>query len=238
MKNNRKPAPTQSACVDCQHCAFSGMCREYLFERKIAMFETSLKRKMKIRAGELLYDEGDAVTSLIAVRRGFFKTVSQDGEIINFHTPGQLIGGDDLYRGIHRNRVIAVTDTDVCKIDYSALYGLSQVTEGVFMFVVNMLSEAINDNQQMLDVLSTQDSVARVLGFFRLLAGRNAGKHFADEKCHIPLSQKELSGLLGISESTLWRVMRRPEVEKLTEVRWGKVCINADLMCQSGGTET
>lgn len=232
MKNNRKPAPAQSACVDCQHCAFAGMCREYLFERKIAIFETSLKRKMKTRAGELLYDEGDTVTSLIAVRRGFFKTVDQSGVIINFHTPGQIIGGDDLYRGIHRNRVIAVTDTDVCKIDYSALYGLSQVTEGVFMFVVNMLSESINDNQQMVNVLSTQDSLARVLGFFRLLAGRNAGKHFTDEQCHIPLSQKELSELLGVSVATLGRVMRWLEVENLIDVKRRKVFINADLMCQ------
>lgn len=58
-------------------------------------------------------------------------------------------------------------------LDYSEMYGLSQITLGTFRNMVNLLSETAYENQQMIKVLVQPDTFLKVTSFILLMAERN-----------------------------------------------------------------
>jgi CRP/FNR family transcriptional regulator, anaerobic regulatory protein len=96
-------------------------------------------------------------------------------------------------------------------LDYSEMYGLSQITLGTFRNMVNLLSETAYENQQMIKVLVQPDAFLKVTSFILLMAERNKIKFFTEDNFSLPLTQKDLSSLLGISPVTLRRVLDKLE---------------------------
>ncbi len=198
-------------CVDCQHCIFSEICKECMFTQNIPIFNRAFQRKVFLSQGRALFNIGDKVKYLIAIRSGCLKIIDQDNILLNLQTPGQLIGGEDLHNGYYRTSAIALQDTEVCMLDYSEIYGLSQITLGTFRNMVNLLSETAYENQQMIKVLVQPDAFLKVTSFILLMAERNKIKFFTEDNFSLPLTQKDLSSLLGISPVTLRRVLDKLE---------------------------
>lgn len=60
-------------CVTCEKCCFGKMCKDYLFDNSLNLFNQSLQRNKAMRKGEYLYRCGDSITYLMALRSGTVK---------------------------------------------------------------------------------------------------------------------------------------------------------------------
>jgi CRP-like cAMP-binding protein len=79
-----------------------------------------------LRAGEVVFDPGDACTGLVVVRSGYVELVAPDpaagggsgGRTVARHGPGEAVGEADLLLGRPRAlRAVAVTDARVLEVD-------------------------------------------------------------------------------------------------------------------------
>lgn len=213
-------------CVDCQHCIFAEICKECMFTQHVPTFTHALQRKVQIRQGHYLFTAEEDVKYLIAVRSGCFTVVDKDNTLLGVYTPGQLIGGENLYLSHYHTTAIAVQDAEVCMLDYSAMYGLSQLTLGTFSHTIKLLSEMANENLKMIKVLIQHDAFMKVAMFILLMSERNTEKAFSALPFSLPLQQKEIASLLGITASTLRRSIATLEAEKCIEIKSRKIIIN------------
>lgn len=221
-------------CVDCQHCIFGEICKECMFTQHMPAFTHALQRKVQIREGKHLFTVGEDVRHFIAVRSGCFTVVDKDNTLLGVYTPGQLIGGENLYHSHYHTTAIAVQDAEVCMLDYSAMYGLSQLTLGTFTHTIKLLSETANDNLKMIKVLIQHDAFMKVAMFILLMSERNKEKSFSVQPFVLPLQQKEIASLLGITTSTLRRSIVKLEAEKCIEVKSRKIWINDSEILRRG----
>lgn len=192
-------------CIDCEHCAFTGICRDYLFDEPLPYFISSLERKVSLTAGQTLYSTGEPVKHLFALRSGFMKQVNSKNQIINLLVPGELVNGEDGYPGRHRTTTVAVTDAQVCQLDYARLYPLSQVTTNTFSHAMSMLSKAAFNHQRMTTVLMQPDAKRKIAAFILLIHLRFCEAGFTDNCIKLPVIYRELAQLLGVSTVTLRR---------------------------------
>jgi CRP/FNR family transcriptional regulator len=141
------------------------------------LLRTHCSEEFKSGRGNV-YSPQEEVKHLIAVRSGCFTVVDEDKTLFAVYTPGQLIGGENLYRSHYHTTAIAVQDAEVCMIDYSAMYGLSQLTLGTFSHTIKLLSETADDNLKMIKVLLQHDAFKKVAMFILLMSERNKAKSF------------------------------------------------------------
>lgn len=194
-------------CVSCEKCCFGKMCKDYLFDNCLTLFTQSLQRKKEIKKGEHLYRCGDTITHLMALRTGTVKIYDINGNIINVKTPGQVIGTEDLHAPTYRYQAVAATDIQLCLLERSRIYDLSQITENFINYVTDILSFEIAEQQKMIAVLVSPDTQAKVREFLKLIAQRYAWYGFSASNIPLPVTFKEMAMLLGVSISSLNRAL-------------------------------
>ncbi|EEM1159067.1 Crp/Fnr family transcriptional regulator [Salmonella enterica subsp. enterica serovar Panama] len=218
-------------CVDCAHCAFTAICRDYLFQERLGVFVDSLQRKSPYKKGDIIFNPGEPVRHLIALRSGFIKIYDADDQLRGVMLPGQLIGSEDMFQCRHQRRAVAATDVTVCLIDSARIYLLSQVTTHANRHFLDMFSKAASEYQEMLTVMMQSTAQKKVSAFFALMMTRNVNGGFQKNKLSLPLTQKELASLLGISPMTLRRVITGLIKEKTISItRDGILILNKNSL--------
>lgn len=212
-------------CVACEYCIFSALCKDYLFEGKVDFFIESLERKVPYRSGALLFDIGQRVETLIALRRGMVGIYDANNTLIHLLSPGLLVSGEDFCGGYYRVRAVALTDVETCILDYSRMYGLSQITSGTFTHTLNLVSSACRENQRMMQVLNQSDARQKVLAFLTLMRQRNLENGFAPDIIDIPVKHKELASMLGLAAVTLRRILAELSQQGIIDARLRQVVI-------------
>lgn len=209
-----------SPCVSCDKCCFGKMCKDYLFDNCVTLFTQSLQRKKELEKGQYLYHPGDTITHLMALRTGTVKIYDPAGNIVNVKTPGQVIGTEDLYTQTYHYQAVAATDIQLCLLERSRIYDLSQITENFINYVTDMLSFEIAEQQKMISVLVSPDALAKVRGYLRLIAQRYEWYGFSAHNIPLPMTFKEMATLLGVSISSLNRALT--ELKESEEIAMDK----------------
>lgn len=197
-----------------------------MFTKHLPAFTLALQRKVQIRQGQHLFTIGEDVRHLFAIRSGCFTLIDKDNTLLGVYTPGRLIGGENLYLSHYHTTAIAVQNAEVCMLDYSAMYGLSQLTLGTFSHTIKLLSETANENLKMIKALIQHDTFLKVAMFILLMSERNSEKSFSVLPFPLPLQKKEIASLLGITNATLRRSIAKLEAKKCIEVKSRKIMIN------------
>jgi CRP/FNR family transcriptional regulator len=92
--------------IHCQNCSLSELCIPFsLNEKELDILDDIIERKKPFHKGELLFEDGDKMQALYAVRSGTFKTfiVNEEGEeqITGFHLAGDVFGFDAIATSEH-----------------------------------------------------------------------------------------------------------------------------------------
>lgn len=196
---------TTSLCVTCDKCCFGKMCNDYLFESSVTLFMKSLQRKKVIKKNDNLYRHGEPITHLMALRSGTVKIYDAESKIVNVKIPGQIIGTEDLYANTYFYQAIAATDVQVCLLDRSRIYDLSQITEKFIKYITDILSLEIAEQQKMISILASTDTQTKVYGYLNLISERYERYGFSAQQGQLPITFKEMAVILGISTSSLNR---------------------------------
>ncbi len=177
------------------------------------MFIKDLARKKYIAKNTYIYEIGTPVTALYALRRGVAKIYDSQKVLQGIFFPGQVIGADELFTELHQYSVQAATEVEVCELQNTHFYHLSQITSDFTHFIIGILSRSAREKQQFISVLVNSDGLQKVSDFIQLMVTINKEYGFERNILELPLNKKELAQVLGISQSTLSRAFDTLKVQ-------------------------
>ena len=178
--------------------------------------------RRKIKAGETLYREGDKFTYLYAVRSGTLKSslILTDGreQVSGFHIAGELVGLDGVAQGRHASATMALEDTEVCAISYTALADLAISTAGMQHIVSRMMSREILREHSLMMLLGSMNAEERLAAFLLNLSQRYAARGYSEREFHLRMSRAEIGSYLGMKLETVSRAFSAFQQQGLLEV--------------------
>ncbi|AWL11958.1 Regulatory protein HlyX [Saliniradius amylolyticus] len=212
-----------SGTIHCQNCSFSQLCLPFsLSENEMAKLDDIIQRKRPFQKNDTLFQSGDPLTNLYAVRTGTFKTytVTPDGEeqIIGFHLPGDVVGFDAIQNSAHRSTAMALETAMVCEIPYSTLENLSGDLPRLRQQVMRMMSQEIFADQEMFLLLNKRTATQRLAFFLSQLGRRYGERGFSAKEFRLTMTRAEIGNFLGLTVETISRLLTRFQQEGLIQV--------------------
>ena len=178
--------------------------------------------RRRIKAGDTLYREGDKFQYLYAVRSGTLKSslMLSDGreQVSGFHIAGELVGLDGVAQGKHASATMALEDTEVCAISYTALTELAISTSGMQHIVSRLMSREILREHTLMMLLGSMNAEERLAAFLLNLSQRYAARGYSATEFHLRMSRAEIGSYLGMKLETVSRTFSAFQQQGLLEV--------------------
>lgn len=200
--------------VTCQDCSLSELCLPRgLKHSELEQLERIVRHSRPIHPGDHLFDVGDPMQSLYAIRSGSIKayvlTSQGEEEILGFYLPGELLGFDGFQTGYHSCAAVAQETTSVCKVPFSALENLCQTLPGLHHELYRVIGREISKEQAMLLSLRRKNARERVASFLLNLSERLEARGLAADEFHLSMSRQDIANYLGLTEETVCRLFSR-----------------------------
>ncbi|MDF2180159.1 fumarate/nitrate reduction transcriptional regulator Fnr [Aliiglaciecola sp. CAU 1673] len=228
--------------ISCQNCSISQLCLPFsLNERELGKLDDIIQRKRPFQKNERLFQSGDKLSSLYAVRSGSFKsfTLAPDGEeqIIAFHLPGDIIGFDAVSTQEHKSFAQALETSMVCEIPFNTLETLSGDLPRLRSQVMRMMSSEILEDQEMFLLLNKRTAHQRLAYFLTSLASRYQQRGFSATQFRLSMTRAEIGNYLGLTVETISRLLTRFQKQELIKVE-GKFITLLQPQVLKDGQET
>lgn len=214
---------TSNFAIHCQSCSFSQLCLPFnLNENELGKLDDIIQRKKPFQKNQRLFQAGEELHALYAVRSGSFKsfTVSEDGEeqITAFHLPGEIIGFDGLIQNRHQSFAQALETSMVCEIPYTTLDELSGDFPKLRQQIMRLMSNEIQQDQEMFMLLNKRTAEERLAYFIASLSTRFYSRGFSAHEFRLTMTRGEIGNYLGLTVETISRLLTRFQKEELIAV--------------------
>jgi CRP/FNR family transcriptional regulator len=162
------------------------------------------------RPKTVLFREGNPNPNLYELRSGHVKltSVMEDGrqQILRIGTPGHLLGFESLEHDTHTYTVTTLDEAEICTIPKKLLQTTFSVTPVVLSRINKKLTEELEMAEEMICLLGMKNSSERVASFLLSLSGKDEDN---DDTGNLPLhlSREEIANILGLTTTTVCRVM-------------------------------
>ncbi len=208
----------------CKSCTLRELCLPYgLREPDLSAVDKVVKRRHKLKKGELLYRFGDPLKSLYAIRSGALKTTSLLGDgraqVMGFYLSGELLGMDAINTDHHPCSAEALEASEVCEISYSDLEGLAQEIPGLQHQLLRIMSREITQDEQLLMMLGQMSAEERLASCLMSFSKRRARLGLAESDLKLSMSRRDLGDYLGLALETVSRLFSRFQDEGLISVQ-------------------
>jgi len=200
--------------IHCQNCSISELCIPFsLDEKELNTLDSIIDRKRPIHKGEQIFQDGDKMQSLYAIRSGTFKTftVNEQGEeqITGFHLAGDLLGFDSIATGEHPSFAKALETSMVCEIPYNTLDELSNTMPKLKKQILRMMSTEIRSDQEMLTLLNRKNAEQRLATFITTLAARYYARGLSPVEFRFSMTRSDIGNYIGLTVETISRLLNR-----------------------------
>ena len=208
----------------CINCITRALCLHDHFEaHELETLTSQYTQKLKIKAGDPIFHNGDPIHSLYTVRVGFVKVEyclpNGQHQVNHFATNGDLIGADGIANGKHQLDAIALTDGELCSINFSRIQSLMKESVSLHKAIDYAMSREINNIQEHLFSLGSH-CVEQKLAFFLLHLHHKLGAlHSNLRALRLPMSRDELKSYLGVTTESLSRAFTNLEKKGYFKVR-------------------
>ena len=199
--------------VTCNNCSLDKICLPRgLTKDEIEDIDVVIKRKKTLQKGEYIYREGDELKSLLAIKSGTAKLISNDEHgsehILDVLLPGELLGFDGLYNNKHTCSVIALETLSVCELPVTDLEGLSKLVPGLMRELFLHAGEKINEDRSKI-ILKNVPAEERLAYFLLNLSRRYKKRGFSANEFTLTLTRQEIGTHLGIALETVSRLLKK-----------------------------
>lgn len=220
MKSNQSKIKSH---INCQNCSISELCLPFsLNEQELDSLDNIIDRKKPIHKGEKLFQSGDNMHSLYAVRSGTFKTykINEHGEqqITGFHLAGDLLGFDALATATHPSFASALETSMVCEIPYNTLDALSNQMPTLKKQILRMMSLEICSDKELLMILNHKNAEQRLATFISNLSDRFKKRGFSPSEFRLTMTRGDIGNYIGLTVETISRILNRFHKDDLIEV--------------------
>lgn len=216
--------------ANCKDCSLSGLCLPLsLNMQDMEALDDIVKRGRPLKKNEMLFRQGDAFSSVFAIRSGALRTfsVTDAGEeqITGFHLPSELVGLSGMDTETYPVSAQALETTSVCEIPFDRLDELSVLLPQLRRQLMRIMSREIRDDQQMMMLLSKKTADERIATFLINLSARFSARGFSANQFRLPMSRNEIGSYLGLAVETVSRVFTRCQASGLLEAEGKEVRI-------------
>ena len=192
--------------------------------------DSIINRRKRIKRGEYLYRSGDSFRSLYALRTGFFKTVlnSENGQehVTGFHMTGELLGLDAICNDSHSCNAIALEDSEICEIPYSALESLCREIPALQHQFHKIMSREISRDHTLMVLLSSMHADERIAAFLINLSQRFEARGYSSVEFQLRMTRGEIGRYLGLKLETVSRTLSKFQDEGLISVHNKQLILN------------
>jgi CRP/FNR family transcriptional regulator len=170
-------------------------------------------QKRIVRAGDSVYQVGQAFGSLYIVNSGSFKMVNLSGEgreqVVGLYFKGDWLGLDGIATAHYACDAVAMDTGEVWAIRYDALVQAAvRVPALLTMLHEAMSRELTRDHESMLS-LCTLPADARVAGFLRYWVDALAQRGLRTDQITLRMTRAEIGNYLGMTLESVSRALSR-----------------------------
>lgn len=208
-----KPA-TESYKVACSNCNLRELCLPVGFTPdEMKKLDSIVRTRRRVKQGELLFNDGDAFSSLYAVRTGFFKTsvTTDDGreQVIGFQMAGEMVGLDGIVNDVHTCNAVALEDADVCVMPFANVEELSREFPMLQRHVHKVMSREIVRENEVMMLLGNMRAEERLAAFLLNLVQRLHTRGFSQSEVVLRMTREEIGSYLGMKLETVSRTFSK-----------------------------
>lgn len=178
--------------------------------------------RRRVKAGGLLYRQGDPFEFVYAVRGGTLKSslMLADGreQVSGFHMSGEQLGLDGVAMGRHGTTVTALEDTEVCAIPYVNLARMTTSAQSTEPLVSRLMSQEIIREHSLVLLLGSMNAEERLATFLLNLAGRLKARGYSGSNFNLRMTRAEIGSHLGLKLETVSRLFSAFQKSMLLQV--------------------
>ena len=197
-----------SICVLGQFCLPVGLSAD-----DINKVDSLVTERVRLKKGESLYRQGDALTAVYGIRFGTLKTeyALPDGreQITGFHLPGEMLGLDGIGENAYQSNAVALEDSEACVVRFSDFESLARQIPSLQHQFHRILSRELTQDQRHLLSLGSLRAEERLASFLLNLSERLAARGYSPIEFHLRMSREEIGSYLGIQLETVSRLFSR-----------------------------
>ncbi len=210
--------------IACSNCNLRELCMPLgLSPEELEQIDGLVASRRRVKRGAQLFRQGDAFTSLYAIRTGFFKTcvASEDGreQVTGFQMAGEVIGLDGIVSDSHSCNAIALEDAEVCVMPFDRIEELSTQVHALQRHVHKIMSrEIVRENGVML-LLGSMRAEERLAAFLLNLVQRLHARGFSQSELVLRMTREEIGSYLGLKLETVSRAFSKFVDDGIMEVK-------------------
>jgi CRP/FNR family transcriptional regulator len=182
-----------------------------------------------LHRGEAVFRTGEPLTSLYAVRTGFFKLQSTlspgRDQVTGFSMGGEWLGLDAIGGERYVGDAIALEDSQVCAIPYRRLLAATREQPGLDEDFHRLMSRELARAHRVELMLGSLSAEERVASFLIDLAQRLRARGFSGTALVLRMTREEIGSHLGLQFETVSRALSRLQQQGVLEVRQRQVRI-------------
>ena len=179
--------------------------------------------RRQVKQGQMLFSNGDAFTSLYAIRTGFFKTcvANEDGreQVTGFQMAGEIIGLDGIVSDQHSCNAVALEDAEVCVMPFANVEELSREFPVLQRHVHTVMSREIVRENGMMMMLGNMRAEERLAAFLLNLVQRLHARGFSQSEMILRMTREEIGSYLGLKLETISRTFSKLSDDGIIEVK-------------------
>jgi CRP/FNR family transcriptional regulator, anaerobic regulatory protein len=238
--------------VECANCGLQAGCLPAgLNAHELAQLTSLIAPRYRVLRGDHLVRAGTDLQFLFAIRSGSMKgsilDTSGRQQITGFHHAGELLGMDAIGTGKHVCDVIAIEDSEVCKIPFSELQQLCRDIPALARNLNCMMSREIARSYRTMLLLASMSAEERLAAFLLRLSDRYLALGYSPSQLVLRMSRDEIGRYLGLKHETVSRTLSRFQRDALISVQGREIrlmdleqltAIMKGIDLQPGGSRT
>jgi CRP/FNR family transcriptional regulator, anaerobic regulatory protein len=219
-----RPVDAHAIKVACSNCNLRELCMPVgLSPAELERVDDLVATRRKVKRGTPLFRNGEAFTSLFAIRTGFFKTsiTAADGrdQVTGFQMAGEIIGLDGIVSDRHTCDAVALEDAEVCVMPFERIGELSREIDALQHHVHRIMSREIVREHGMMLLLGSMRAEERLAAFLLNLLQRLHARGFSRSELVLRMTREEIGSYLGLKLETVSRTFSKLAEEGVLEVR-------------------
>jgi CRP/FNR family transcriptional regulator len=232
---NRRMTP-QTIRVACSNCNMRELCMPVgLSENELDKIDELVAVRRKVKRGTTLFRNGEAFTSLYAIRTGFFKTciTTDDGrdQVTGFQMAGEIIGLDGIVQEHHTCDAVALEDAEVCVMPFEKIEEISRDVKALQHHVHKIMSREIVREHGVMLLLGSMRAEERLAAFLLNLVQRLHARGFSQSELVLRMTREEIGSYLGLKLETVSRTFSKFVEDGIVEVKQRYVrIVNPDAL--------
>ncbi len=179
--------------------------------------------RRKVKRGAVLFRNGEAFTSLYAIRTGFFKTsiASEDGrdQVTGFQMAAEMIGLDGIVSDQHTCDAVALEDAEVCVMPFDQMEDLCREVSALQRHMNRIMSREIVREHGVMLLLGSMRAEERLAAFLLNLVQRLHTRGYSQSELILRMTREEIGSYLGLKLETVSRTFSKFVDDGFVEVK-------------------